>query len=684
MNKKTIRKVLSIGLSAAMLIGSMSMAFAETGVVEGNQTFKQQQTVQSSAIGASIVKNDGTAFDANDNGAKAQITLGKILTATAKNKFPNVEDFIFKIEKVDAWKLKKDNVIVPNDSVQNPVTGNTTNTSVEADAGQKLTKAQMPMFEDDTTTNHKYVYHSTKDDENGIASYVSVGNFKDSVDSAQGSGVYQYPADTTTVKQRSTNATVNFKNYPAGYYVYKVSEVGSVPNTIAENGHSIYENYQRAQKNVRGVDYDPNEYFIVFYLMYRTDENGDTTDEVYVHSITSWTNENGSEDFYPNLTDIQNVLDTKDADHSGDTDKDAIAAEAQPDKEGDVKPDSAWSGGNWGDSGDEHGATDAEKDKRESGEITHNYGKVGVSANTVEVNGDVHTLIPSKYSDKPNKLNAFRMWNYQTTRDVVITENVKGMLGDRNQEFAFKITLDNLEPGQEYFAGDVASLLNGYLETDEADDGQKTTTGRRIIKVEGGAEAIEAQDKGGTGDAIVGFTSSTIANNNGLNGDSYGQAVIYIALKDDETFVIKDLPLTARYVVEQLPSNHVTSYDITSSNKDRLGDVSPILENVSTKADSEGTNGVVRATNTGNASNQVTDTALVHYENTESEKLLVAKEQTISRYDETVTEAWTNTRTMATVTGMPQEVVSFIMAAAILLLLAGIFVTRRHQFDDEI
>jgi hypothetical protein len=106
---------------------------------------------------------------------------------------------------------------------------------------------------------------------------------------AIGSFASSATGDTSTVRTRTQDVTATFTQ--AGYYVYKVVESGSTP------------------ANVAGVTYDDHSYFIVVYVCNKTDANGNTIDGVYVHDITSYRNESGSETYKPTLTDIANTTD---------------------------------------------------------------------------------------------------------------------------------------------------------------------------------------------------------------------------------------------------------------------------------------------------------------------------------------------------------------------------------------
>ena len=295
------------------------------------------------AAGASDTP-DGSSYRiqnaAGANGNTGVVTLGKILTCSRPGDFPAVTDFVYSIEAVEAWR---------NANVSTSLSGET------------IAPADMPAPA--AAPGNRPVTSE------GVISTVLIGNFGDgsATNTSTGDG-----ADTSTRRTRTTPVHITFTE--AGYYVYKVKETGSVP------------------ANIPGVDYDDNEYFMVFYVCNKVDADGNTTEGVYVHSITSYTNTSGSETYKPELSDIQNV-----------TDNAGTAAAANT---GQVNPD---------------------------GTVSHQLGKVGVSD-----------------PESPNRLEAYRMWNAFVSHDLVLKKNVSGNLGDRTKLFEFTITLTGLEKNRTY------------------------------------------------------------------------------------------------------------------------------------------------------------------------------------------------------------------------------------------
>lgn len=617
MLKGTIRKGIALGLSSAMLLSS----FAGTvfAAAADNQSFTEAQVIQKAAEGTGvasnatyITNNAGSAYSGITNkGDVAQITLGKNLSASQENKFPKVNEFIYSIEKVVGWQVESNNTV-------SEAQGQAGTTLPDQNNGTEIPKSQMPNFISDLGTSYHYVHNIAPTGGENVT-YVSIGDFtvKETAKRNEGT-VYELPADTSTEKVRSTKAAVQFSK--AGYYVYKIKEVGSTPNTSTTP--NVQQNYSSAKKDVKGVDYDDNEYFVIFYVAHKTATAadvaedptlsiGDTLNDVYVHSITSWTNSantewssNGANK--PTLTDIQNITDN--------------GGRKFGPNEGSVNADGTVT----------HNTTDAGNE---------NSGKVGGSANTPDPEDPTKPL-PTAYSDAPNKLNAFRMWNRQVTHDVVITENVKGNLGDKSELFGYKVTITNLEAGQTYTAGVTGGI--------DATDGQKSTVNIKAMAKDPTDPDKTIGNPTRSNDNITGFTSTD-------EGNGTGKATFYVYMKDGDSIVINSLPLGAEYTVEHLSSDHVTSYDITSSNKS--DETKAVLENGN--ATSEGSN------------------AKVSDANTQSGKALEAKKQVVSRYDNTVTEAFVDTRTMATPTGIAVSLAA--LAIAGLAIGLGVLLIRRRN-----
>ncbi|MBE6040991.1 MAG: hypothetical protein E7220_00540 [Clostridiales bacterium] len=283
---------------------------------------------------AYAAEHDSTQDISSDT---ATIYIGKVLTVSQDNKFPGINDFNFTLTAVKAW-----------DNANQDTTK----------SGEVIPVSEMPMPAEETSSHHTIRV-------NGTSAAVTVGDFRGTANTER--------KDSATERFRVTPANIRFTK--AGYYMYKVTEQGSSPDKVP------------------GVSYDPDSYYIVIYVCNNTDGEGNTVDGVYVHDITSYRNDPGS-DYRPDLSDIQNITD-----NGGN----------------------AYSTNNY-----------------------ENLGKVGRS--TPDEGSDNDTGLVTG----PNKLEAYKFFNDHTTHDIVITNNVTGNLGDRTKEFEITVTLEGLEKNAEY------------------------------------------------------------------------------------------------------------------------------------------------------------------------------------------------------------------------------------------
>ena len=88
-----IRRRCSILMLAMIMVLAMAAdTFAVSGAADSDSTdYKTNRTSNSTAVRQANSSNTGT------------IRLGKILTVNQKGKFPNIEDFVYKITPVAAW-----------------------------------------------------------------------------------------------------------------------------------------------------------------------------------------------------------------------------------------------------------------------------------------------------------------------------------------------------------------------------------------------------------------------------------------------------------------------------------------------------------------------------------------------------------------------------------------------------
>ena len=247
-----------------------------------------------------------------------------------------------------------------------------------------------------------------------------------------------------------------------------------------------------------------------------------------------------------------------------------------------------------------------------------NMGKVGRSAD--KPGNDPDTGLPTG----PDKLEAYRFFNDHTTHDVVITNNVQGNLGDRTKEFEFTVTLTGLEKGVTYTTGIPAEDKTTQNVTSSSADIVSATTGS------------------------VNTVSKTIT------ADANGNATFGIRLADDEVLVLNALPATARYKVEEHPSDHIASYTATSTSK----------------------TAVIAGKSAANTKDQ---TKLATAEETVDAVSNVAGRANADANDGTVTIAFVNTRNLAVITGIPYYGGYIYAMAAVPALMVIVMIASRKR-----
>ena len=326
---------------------------------------------------------------------------------------------------------------------------------------------------------------------------------------------------------------------------------------------------------IPGMAYDNNNYYVVVYVCNRTDEQGNTIDGVYVHDITSYRN-SPETSYVPNLTDIQNVQD-----NSG------IAAAPN---------------------------------------TYDNFAKVGKTPETPGTDPETGNPVG------PNKLEAYRFFNDQTTHDVVVTNNVTGNLGDITKEFEYTVTFTGLEKNKQY-----TTNIDAQDKTDK-----KTTSGSAEIETLAG------------GKGIVDSSAKT------FNSDGEGNATFRIKLADDEVMVFNALPATSKYRVEELASDHIASFTSESTSESWIMD---LVSKANTHSD------------TSISTNEETVDAV---SNVPGRGQLASEDN-----DGTVTINFRNHRDLMTPTGIPYYGDHIYMLAALITAAVIFFIIRRKNEEDE-
>ncbi len=441
----------------------------------------------------------------------ATIYVGKEMKINQPGKFPPVNDFTFELTAERAW------------SSSNVSAG---------ENGTIISAAEMPK---PSANGKEHERVST----NGSVTTIDVGDFRGTADTND--------KDSSTRKFRYTPVSISFQK--PGYYVYRLTE------TAPDNP-------------VAGMTYDDHSYFVVVYVCSNTDVNGNTEGGVYVHDITAYRNESGSNEYSPNLDDISAAADN---------------------------------GTN------ETGQNNAS-----------NLGKVGHSARTEGSDPGTGLNIG------PNKLETFRFFNELTTHDLMITNTVKGNLGDVYKQFEYTVTMTGLEENRKYTTNQQAE---GKTDTDI------TTAGSEIYEITGGKGTVDPELKT-------------------ITADESGCATFGIKLKSGDSVVLNTLPAGATYKIEEHSSDHIASFKAEST-----------------------ASGTCRI-ETPEQSNTVKD------------KELSTALETVDRGandDGTVTVTFTNHRDLVTPTGIPYHGdIQYVMAA--LLFIVGIFfaarLRRKHREEQ--
>lgn len=578
----------------------------------------QSKERQENAAATTVSINGGTMETVGAN--SAVVTLGKIMNVNQKGKFPNVDAFIYKVTPVGAW----DNA---NESTEK--------------SGSAIAVKDMPQPAASAAADH--VVRNVSEGGNYAYSAVSIGNFRDeNQNNTSTTANSTAAANTDGISQnlrRTRTTDLKFTFNRAGYYMYRVEEVGSSKNGSIDSW----------SKNVAGMDYDDNTYYMVFYVankqaaadstgpapneygqgirkgdtqgQYRADGSG-----VYVHTITSWTNQRTNEAAGKAATDKKpdNSMRDSDALNAAHDLMNAPDGGVLGDNTGSVDHNNKGVTNNSNTAGSNGDNGTAAVTNPGVSSITHdNLGKVGVST-----------------PEKPNVLEAYRMWNAQTTHDVVLKKNVTGNLGDRTKQFEFTVVLTGLENNQTY----TTNIAAGTTDMDET-SGTATNdmTSAGVVLYEAGA-GCTLKDSGGvtTADQGKAFVSS-----------GTGTATFKVKLKDDEILVINALPRSASYQITEAASDHVAQFDIVSTNKAATGNMAVI--------GNQGKN------NTSSNTNLATDTEFV------------------DRYDGTMTVIYQNNRDLAAITGVPglDYMVYIVIASLLTAAVCGIL-RRRKLYDDEL
>lgn len=629
-------------LAMIMVLAMAADTFAVSGAADSDSTdYKTNRTSNSTAVRQANSSNTGT------------IRLGKILTVNQKGKFPNIEDFVYKITPVAAW----DNANVST-----------------AKSGKAIDQSSMPKPETSSAAHHDIRGVAPDDLDNAKwATLVTIGNFRNaSEDNASGiygdsarsyvnSDAASNTAGISDGKRRTRVTDVAFSFDRAGYYMYRIEEVGS-----RKNGSN--DSLKNLRKDVAGVDYDNNSYYVVFYVCNReasADVNanrygqgtkkGDTIGQkgylntvnkdgtqtraesgsgVYVHTITSWTNQDANAGAGRKATDYKPDNSMRTSDSLADAKNwlyDLMQAQ-------DVDPKYNTS---YGDGGHAAQLNTGRTDNNNSGKTDAHPGKSNGAKSPSTVTHDNLGKVGISTPKDPDFLEAYRMWNAQVTHDVVLKKNVTGNLGDLTKEFVFEVTLTGLEAGQTYTTNVPAGETDAETGSDYAND--TTSAGVKMYGMQPAA-CLAADGKS--------FTT-----------DDTGRVTFKVNLKDGDVLVLNSLPRTASYQVKEQASDHVAQYNIVSTNQDS-------------------TNKAV-FTETGHTPGG-NDAAHLGKANADAGAELSTEVEYVDRYDGTVVITFENNRDIATLTGIAG--LDYMVYAAVLAVLAAgtaFIIRRRREYAEE-
>lgn len=146
--KKHISRVLALLIAAAMMLAMTVSSFAVSGAADSDKTdYNTNRTGNSTEMRQANSSNTGT------------IRLGKILTVNQSGKFPNIEDFVYKITPVAAW----DNANVDT-----------------AKSGKDIPQSEMPKPATSNAEHHRITGTAPDSMDNAPwCTLVTLGNFKD-------------------------------------------------------------------------------------------------------------------------------------------------------------------------------------------------------------------------------------------------------------------------------------------------------------------------------------------------------------------------------------------------------------------------------------------------------------------------------------------------------------------------
>lgn len=274
---------------------------------------------------------------------------------------------------------------------------------------------------------------------------------------------------------------------------------------------------------------------------------------------------------------------------------------------------------------------------------------------------------PKGFTPAPNAIKV-NFDNLSASNDVIISKNVKGSLGDKTKQFEFTVTLTGLVAGTTY-------------------------------------------DISGTGTLVSASVGTLDVTNKKITPDATGKATFLVKLTDDQNIKIEGLPVGATYKVNEAASDHIPSYAITSTNKGTEKTVytevavNEMVEGTTYYTTNDGTDEAVEGEWVEGAfvfAGEVPSPDTVVYQKTtqieggpvivketdsktEKDNALETAVETVNATDQTVTVAYTNTRNMSTLTGVPGlDYIIYGLIALVMIGSAALVIRRRKSYADEL
>lgn len=616
----------------------------------------------------------------------ATFLVSKSLTVNQDNKFPKVENFEFNLTPIGGFRndnvdTTKSGVTLAANEIPMPESAPTSETADQTSGDPAAHGNENIVLDGGSATIYVGGFNNGTQNQRYYTNYTSKTQTGDKLndvtsDSAAATntqnGIRQQGtvSETNSSKIRKRITPVNIKYTKAGYYLYKINEVNS-----------------EAYDTVPGMFYDDHTYYLAVYVANKTDARGNTIDGVYVHDVTAWRNDSDT-DFKPNLTDIAKIEDIFEANGAGKDAKlqDNTRGKTQEQYSSNPK---AQTSGNSTVEANTPGQDDAD---------TRNTNDTIANANPAEVSSNEGNL--SKVEKGTNVLPP-DFWNDQFTRDIIISKDVVGNLGDRTKEFEYVVELEGLEKNHTYTTNVPAYTTEGAANNGIVDNSNHTATANyaaaTLRSTSAGADmyAIPANTsykvgpdanitKSGIGSVTSAKDTAASESNKVFKTDANGKATFLVKLKDDERLVINSLPVTAKYTVTEVASDHVASLQmyaykvsktsggnaagkVQDDNGDTTQDVpyEPIFATGDPLTGANATAASGAARHNGTVIKTVDQTGCA------------TLQETVDMTDGTVEMAYTNKRDMATVTGLGGAFYPLVVSA--IVLLAALFVFSRRR-----